>query len=80
MKIETSYENCSHCECEEHEVKLDKLYPCPRCGKPLRACNYCQNEGRLCNWKKDNPECNFYRIDGTVIIFKQQYNLSDIGQ
>jgi len=66
MKPETSVECCPHCDCKEFEVKLDKLYPCPDCGKPLKACNECQFDNQNCNGEDDVTECYFYNSDGTA--------------
>lgn len=63
-KSETVIECCS--ECGEQEIKLDKIYHCQECGKPLKACGYCQNSGIQCDWKDGQNECNFYNSDGTA--------------
>lgn len=63
-KNETVIECCP--DCGEQEIKIDKIYHCKECGRPLKACSYCQDLGIQCNWKEGQIECNLYNSDGTA--------------
>jgi predicted RNA-binding Zn-ribbon protein involved in translation (DUF1610 family) len=56
MADETTYEWCAHCEYEV-EIPSGVVSKCPECGKSIRPCGDCPNNGTAlhdqCDWRED---------------------------